>query len=201
MLVIQQFSNTERKHIMNKRNLIVWMTPVAVLLAGFATAAPVAAKVAEAPDSEQVSKLLSDARTTAFQLKEDAETMETFSRMDISWQSHALAINQIKEHVNALTREAAKLKDARNGASPWQKAAIDRIGPYLEELGGYTTAIIERLNGDKTHTVAQYQDYLEANADYASDLCAMISDFVDYGKTRQRVDRLASKLEIPDAGK
>jgi hypothetical protein len=186
---------------MNKRNLIVWMTPVAVLLAGFATVAPITAKVAEAPDSEQVSKLLSDAKTTAFQLKEDGDTMETFGRMNLSWESHAMAINQIKDHVNALAREAAKLKDARNAASPWQKTAIDRIGPYLEELGGYTTAIIERINGDKTHTVAQYQDYLEANADYASDLCAMITDFVDYGKARQRVDRLSTKLEIPSAGK
>ena len=134
---------------MNKRNLIAWMTPVAILLAGFATVSPVIAKVAEAPDSEQVSKLLSDAKTTAFQLKEDADTMETFGRMNLSWETHAAAINQIKEHVNALACEATKLKEARNIASPWQKIAIDRIDPYLEELGGYTTAIIERINGDK----------------------------------------------------
>lgn len=197
MLVIQQFGNTERKCIMNKRNLVVWMTPVAVLLAGFATVAPIAAKVAEAPDSEQVSKVLSDVKTMAFQLKEDAETMETFGRMNISWESHAMAINQIKEHVNSLARNEAKLKELRSTAAPWQRTAIDRISPYLDELGGYTTAIIERLNGDKTHTVAQYQDYLEANADYASDLCEMITNFVDYGKTRQRLDRLGNKLEIP----
>jgi hypothetical protein len=41
--------------------------------------------------------------------------------------------------------------------------------------------------------------YLEANADYTADLATMIVNFVDYGKTRQRIERLGSKLEIPAA--
>jgi hypothetical protein len=40
----------------------------------------------------------------------------------------------------------------------------------------------------------EYKDYLEANADYATDLAAMIADFVDYGRTKQRLERLAAKL-------
>jgi len=43
----------------------------------------------------------------------------------------------------------------------------------------------------------EYRDYLEANADYASDLAAMIANFVDYGKAKQRMERLGSKLEVP----
>jgi hypothetical protein len=68
--------------------------------------------------------------------------MESYTRMNVSWQSHAEAINKIKDHVNALTQEVAKLKAVRESASPWQKTAIDRINPYLDELGGYTTAVI-----------------------------------------------------------
>jgi len=49
----------------------------------------------------------------------------------------------------------------------------------------------------KKHTPAEYQDYLEANADYASDLAAMIGNFVDFGKTKDRMQRLGNKLEIP----
>jgi hypothetical protein len=40
------------------------------------------------------------------------------------------------------------------------------------------------------------RDYLEANADYAGDLAAMAGDFVDYGKTKQRLQRLTDKLEV-----
>jgi hypothetical protein len=169
---------------------------MAALLGGFLMSS---VRAADAPDSEQVSKLLSEAKTLAFQVREDAATMETYTRMNVSWQSHAAAINQFKEHVNALGRQATKLQDAKAGASPWQKTAIDRITPYLGELANYADAVIEHLNGDKKHTITEYNDYLEANADYSADLAAMIANFVDYGKSKARMERLAAKLEIPAA--
>jgi hypothetical protein len=166
----------------------------AILLAGWT--GPASAAVV--PDSEHVAKLLSEAKTMAFQLKEDAVTMEGFTRMNVSWESHAVAINQIKEHVNALEKQEAKLKDAKAAAEPWQRTAIDRIVPYLDELEAYTTAVIEHLNQQpKRLFTDDYKDFLEANADYATDLAAMIGDFVDYGKTRDRLQRLGTKLEIP----
>ena len=167
----------------------------ALLIAGFLSVPCIYAS--EVADSEHVSKLLSDAKTMAFQLKEDAVAMESFTRMELSWQSHVQAITQIKEHVNALARQTEKLKAARDSASPWQKIAINRITPFLDELGGYTTAAIEHINGDRKHTLADYRDYLEANADYATDLAAMIGNFVDYGEAKDRRERLGAKLEIP----
>ena len=185
---------------MNQRKPIACMGTLALLLAGFlaAPSSMKAAKAPDAPDSEQVSKLLSEARTTAYQLREDAVTMESFTRMNVSWESHANAITQVKEHVNALGRQAAKLKDARAAASPWQKTAIDRIEPFLDELGGYTSAVIEHINQNpKRLFTDEYKDYLEANADYASDLSAMIGDFVNYGRAKQRMEHFTEKLEIP----
>jgi hypothetical protein len=183
---------------MNKRNLTAWVVSPALLLAGFLVASSTM-NAADVPDSEQVSKLLSEAKTLAFQLKEDAVTMESYTRMNLGWETHAVAINQIREHVNDLGRQVKKLKDARNTASPWQKTAIDRINPFLDELAGYTSAVIEHIKGEPKHTMDEYKDYLEANADYATDLAAMIGDFVDYGRTKQRLERLTTKLELPPA--
>jgi hypothetical protein len=177
---------------MFRRNVVAWMGS-SVLLAGGLMAF---ARGGDVSDSDQVSKLLSETKTMAFQLKDDAATMESFSRMDVSWESHKVAINQIKEHVNALGKQVAKLQAAEASASPWQVTAIDRINPYLDEMGGYTTALIEHLNGDKRHNFAEYKDYLEANADYSADLASMVADFVDYGNARHRVERLGDKLEI-----
>ncbi len=169
---------------------ILWGLP-AMLLAGYT------AKAADIPDSEHVSKLLAEAKTMAFQIKEDAVAMEAFTRMNVSWETHAVTINQIREHVNALEKHVAALKDARDAASPWQRTAIDRIVPYLDELEGYTTAIIERINEQpKRLFTPEYKDYLAANADYATDLAAMIADFVEYGKTKDRLESLSKKLEI-----
>lgn len=182
---------------MSKNHKIGSTAALTFLMAGVVVMPPVL-KATDVPDSEQVSKLLSEAKTMAFQLREDAETMESYTRSNATWESHAIAINQVKEHVNALGRQVAKLKDAKNTASPWQKTAIDRINPFLDELAGYTEAAIEHLNKHpKLLATAEYKDYLEANADYAGDLSAMIGNFVDYGRTKQRLERLTDKLELP----
>ena len=183
---------------MIRRNLIACTGTFALMLAGFLMP-PSTVKAAVNPDSEQVSKLLSEAKTMAFQMKEDAVTMESYTRTNATWESHAAAINQIKEHINVLGRQVTKLKAAESTASPWQKTAIDRINPFLDEMSGYTTAVIERVNGDRKHTIADYKDYLEANADYATDLASMIGDFVDYGNAKERMERLGAKLEVPAA--
>jgi hypothetical protein len=62
----------------------------AILLAGLAGSANAAA----IPDSEQVAKLLSEAKTMAFQLKEDAAALEGYMQMNVSWESHAATINR-----------------------------------------------------------------------------------------------------------
>ena len=176
---------------MNNKAL-AWIGTSALLLGGFAATS----RAAAVPDSEQASKLLSEAKTMAFQLKEDAVAMEGFTRMNVSWEAHAVAINQIKDHINALEKQAGKLRDVKATSSLWQQAAIERIAPFLDELGGYTYAVIEHINGQVKHTPADYKDYLEANADYATDLAAMIGDFVDYGKTKDRLQQIEAKLEI-----
>jgi hypothetical protein len=180
---------------MKKHFYIAWAAPIAA--AGLLIFVP-AMRAVELPDSEHVNKMLSDAKTMAFQVKEDAEYMEGFTRSTASWETHAAQITYIKEHVNELGKQEGKLRDARGEASPWQKIAIDRIMPYLDELGGYTSAVIEHINASpKRLNTPEYKDYLEANADYAGDLAAMISDFVTYGKTKERVEFLNDKLELP----
>ena len=57
---------------MNKRTLKFWMGTPAILLVGWAGAA----NAAVVPDSDHVAKLLAEAKTTAFQLKDDAVAME-----------------------------------------------------------------------------------------------------------------------------
>lgn len=157
-----------------------------------------AAKAASEVESEQVSKMLSDAKMQAFQLKEDAEQMETFSRSSGSWASHVEAINKIKENVNAMGRLLAKLQDNRSSAVLWQRTAIDRIIPVAKELAANTSKAIEHLNKTPERlTTPAYQNYLEAIADSASNLASTIAEFVDYGKTKQRLDRLVRVLELP----
>jgi hypothetical protein len=150
-------------------------------------------------ESPQVSKILSDAQMQAYQLKADVGEMETFTRSTASWESHAAVIERIKEDVNKMGRLLAELQENRKNAAPWQQVAIDRVEPVAKELASNTTAAIEHLNSNPRRlNTAAYQNYLEAIVDSADNLAASITNFVEYGKAKQRLERLAAKLELPE---
>lgn len=169
---------------------------VGLLVTGLCLISP-QVRAGEAPDSYKVSQLLSQAKTQAYQLKEDAAALQSFVGSGLQAQSHAVVLNQIKDHVNTVGRQLAQLEENSAAASPWQKTAIERIRPLLQELASNTTNVINRLNQHPNQlTTGAYKDYVEANADLAAQLSEMIADFVDYGKTKNRFERLADKLEI-----
>jgi len=169
---------------------------LAFAAAGMIVTSP--ALAAASPDSEQVTKLLSEAKSQALQLREDAVTMDAYTRMTNDWESHSVVVNQMKEHINVAGKTLDKLEALRDGASPWQQTAIDRIKPLLKEIAHNTDTVIGFINTKPTRLFnAEYKDFIEANADNADHLARLIADFVDYGRAKSRLDRLGSKLEIP----
>lgn len=157
------------------------MGMIALLAGGFFGSA-FTLKAADHPNSEPVWKLLLDARTMSFQLKDDTRTMKRFARMNMSWQVHADAINQIHQDVSDLERQIAKLEAARDDASPTEQSVIDTIAPYMYGIHVYTEVMIQNL--DKHPALLgtpEYLDRLDANVAFVADLAATIADFVDYG--------------------
>jgi hypothetical protein len=150
-------------------------------------------------DSEPVSNLLADIKTEAVVLSSDAGRMASFSRLTgLDWRSHAEVITRIKEHINEAGRLHAKLQELRGTAAPWQQMAIDRSLPMLKELADNTTKAINFINAKPARLFQEeYKAYLEANADTASRLAAMVADFVDYGSAEGRREDLERKLEVP----
>jgi hypothetical protein len=172
--------------------LIVGVLTVSML---FLFSTPLSAQKQENPE---ITQLLADAREKAAELSRDADDMESLIRSDVSWQSHADMLEQVKEHVNQLGRIAAQLEQKRDSASPWQQQAIDRMLPVLKELAANTTAAINHLNENKARPLqmSSYPQYLKENAESAHNLADMISSFVKYGETRAKVEKLEQKLEI-----
>jgi DNA repair exonuclease SbcCD nuclease subunit len=173
--------------------------PIAVLAMGMGTRSFAAEAADHLLDSEQVSELLSQVKTHAFQLKEDAGTLESFTHnVSLSWQSHAAVLTRMKEDINEAGRDLTKLEEAKKSGAPWQKTAIERIHPLLRELAGNTEKAINYGNENQKRLFTEpYKDYLEANADLSSELASTISDFVDYGNTKDRLEALERKLELP----
>ena len=150
-------------------------------------------------DSAEVSQLLQQARTSAMQLNRDSSDMASYAGSRLSWQSHAVQINRIKEHINNSGKILAKLHDEREGAEPWQQEAIDQITPMLQKLASNTESIIDHLNDKQQTWHPEYSGYLKSNAETAQDLSNLIRDYVDYGKARSKTESLGKNLGFSES--
>src|SRR5215469_6131197 len=136
-----------------------------------------------------VTALFQQARSLAVQLNRDAATMESFTRSNLSWQTHSGQITTIKEHINKAGSILSQMQAARADAKPWHQDAIDGITPALKELASNTESIINHLN----ETPQQLKDptyvrYLQSNAKLASDLSAAVGNVVDYDNTKTKME-------------
>jgi hypothetical protein len=180
-------------------NRAVSLTTLTLLLAALSVLP--ALRAADIPgDSKGVSDLLSQAKTQAIQLKNDAADMESFTLSTLSWQSHAAKITEIKEHVNAVGKTVSKLNQAKDTASPWQKTAIERVNPVMGELAMNVEATINHLNKEQGRLLntQEHKDYLKSSAELATRMASVVSDFVDYGQTKAKFEELSHKLEIAE---
>lgn len=187
---------------MSTKNVISLSSVAILLLAtvGLLWVSTVANAVDTKADSKQVSELLSEARTQAYKLKVDADTMEAFTRENVSWESHAAKITEIKNDVNAVSKTVAKLNNSRNTASAWQKVAIDRINPILRETAANVQATLNHIDKEQGRflNTQEHKDYLKANAELADRMARVVSDFVDYGATKAKFERLSQELEVAE---
>ena len=154
-------------------------------------------QAAPAEDSREVSKLLEDIKSQAGDLQRDSDELESFTRSNLSWESHAEQLERIKERINAIGETIKNLNSLRGSASPWQREAIDRILPLAEKLAANTKAAINHLNKNPSHLQdPEYQQYLKSNAEVATNLAGLVREFVEYGKTKTNLEALERKLEV-----
>ena len=149
-------------------------------------------------DSVAITDLLHEARSHAALVQDDAATLESYTRSNISWQSHSRHLQRMKNHANDLMADFNKLQTLRAEGSPWQQEAIDRIDPLLREMANHLTNTIEHLNKNQSKVhMPEYKDYVRANYDVMTRAHDAISDFVEYGEARTTADDLEQKLELP----
>jgi hypothetical protein len=147
--------------------------------------------------SEEVSQLLSQIKTEAIALKDDANILAKWAGpKQVSWEGHGRKLHEIHDHINQAGRLLTKLQEAKSTASPWQQQAIDRVYPLLKELADNTEATINHLNDDRMHVrFAAYEDYAKAGSDLAEELATLVCDYADYGDHEAEFHRLQEKLQ------
>lgn len=158
---------------------------------------PVGILMAQNPDSTAVSEQMEQVKSHAARAEDEAGTLESYTRSDLHWRTHATQLTIIKEHVNNLIEDANQLKAMRDQGSPWQQEAIDRISALLPEMASQLTATINHFN-DNTDRLKQqpYRDYALATRDMIAGAHRVIADLVDYGKSKAKAEALEKKLEL-----
>ncbi|HTZ60264.1 MAG TPA: hypothetical protein VMB49_19280 [Acidobacteriaceae bacterium] len=177
----------------------IWQRPLLAcfLIASFLIFTRPAMAIRNA-ENQDVRALLSLASQQASALDYDADQMQSLLRNDVSWQTHGAMLASVKEHVNQLSRTMAKLQTERSEASTWQQRSIDRVMPLLRELSENTTAAIEHINANQNRPVSgYYSEYLDSNAENAHEMAQIISETIQYGHTRDKMEKLEDQLSSP----
>ena len=157
---------------------------------------------AQTADSEDISKLLTQAKEHATLAADDTATLESYTRSTNSWQSHSAKLAEIAEHVNALGSVSKQLNDLSSQGSPWQQKAIGQIDSLLRDMANQLNATIDHLKNNQSRIHLQpYIDYAHGSYERASKTAQMISDFVEYDRATSKAEALEQKLELSEAEK
>ena len=166
---------------------------LALLAAGYLMI-PTALKAVGTPDSAEVTKLLTDTKAAAVQLKIDSGQMESFARSKASWQSYARKLETIRAHINNAGQLVTKLKAAESTGSPWQQTTIKRVESLLQEMADNLTATIKHLSDNQNRVrFPEFTNYVKSNYALTNDLEALLRASVDYGTDKANFERLSSE--------
>lgn len=167
-------------------------SPSAKPAASYAIAAPSA--------SAQASELLKEIRGLAGNLSQNTETLTLSSgTRQLHWQTHAARLNQAKDNINEIGSRLELLKAIRSDVHPWQQQAIDRIHTSSLQAARNTEAALQYLNANPGWLLApEYRDSLDAIQLHAQNVRETARDFLDYGKTSDRLETLQQRLEVGD---
>lgn len=149
-----------------------------------------------------VNQLLADAEHFANLAASDSEELESYTRTQATWETHAYQLERIREHVNHLGEVVQQLNEARHEGLPWQQTAIDRINPLMHEIALQLTTTIRHLSEHQSEVrMKPYQDYTRATYEVNSRAAGVISDIVEYGRAQSKAESLEHQLELPPSGK
>ena len=153
---------------------------------------------AQSADSKAITDLLKEAKSHAVVAEADAETLESYTRATMSWQTHGNRLTKMKIHANDLLSDFNQLKSMRSEGSLWQQEAIDRVDPLLRDMADHLGAMIDHFNDNKNKIhMPPYREYAKANLELMSRTNRLISDFIDYGDARSKADNFERALELP----
>ena len=148
---------------------------------------------------EEASGLIEQIQSHAGQVSRNADRLQSFTRANgISWESHAVELTQVRDHVNAIGKLHCQLQVNRHVALPWQQRAIDYMTPKLVNLANLTEAAIQVLAENRSTLLAtNYTRQTAEMYELADEINDSLGAFLESAEMRQKLER--SEQNLPGA--
>jgi len=180
---------------------IVSLIVAGVMAAGALTAAPrsvvVGAAVCQTEDRNfpaEASSLLKEVQFTATLLTRDATILESYTRGDLTRESHAGQITVIKHHINTMGEKLHRLQAIRHLVTPWQQEAIDSVVSPSVMIAAHTQAAIEHLN-ERSNNLwhPDYTDLLRGISDRSLQVKEAVNLHLEMADTQDKLESLQER--------
>lgn len=177
------------------------VTAFVFLWTGLAFASPrMTANEAATYSSERASRLLSEIQDEAVGLTRNAGQLEALARHpQYNWQTHAVYLDAVKGHINAVGDRTAELQRIKANALPWQQQAIEQVTSHAVQVAAHTQAAILYLNDNHNRLfVPEYKDHVATIADSSQSMSQTVDEFLEYEQAQQKFQRLQTRLELAE---
>lgn len=182
---------------MNIRTILRSLTRIVAIMLFLA---PVGMLAAQQADSAAISKLLPEVKLHAANAERDADTLESYTRNTLNWESHAAQIHMIRQHVNDLIQDSNELSRLRPEGSPWQQQAIDHINKLLPQISTHLSAMINHLSeNQRSVNSPKFRDYLRTNYKLIHTAHEAIDNWADYNEVKWKANALEQQLQVAAA--
>ena len=148
----------------------------------------------------EVYHRLRQIQSRAYELNVQADALQSYTRGErIGWQTHAVRLNSVREHINAIGRDLQYLQSVQADSAEWQKVAIERMVPIAASVADRTEAAIRLLNDNRKHlSLAEYKSHVQALSEDAELLKQSIDPFVELDKTLTKLEAVEDTLAMED---
>jgi hypothetical protein len=170
---------------------------LALFAVAILSVAPALASAQVVRDSAEFSGLLTQAKSEAVQVQRITEEIYSFKGNNLTWQTYADKLGELKTHVNSLGEFVMRMNNVE-APSPWQQQAIADITPMVDELAADVTMSIYHLDAARDqYMFSSFPEYVEADAELSANISALLAEYVDYAQAKQTKDDIEFELELP----
>ena len=144
----------------------------------------------------EATNLLNGIQQDASNGRDHAALLQSFANdPDLSWQSHAYQLTDLKADINDMSSKLCRLETIRRVVAPWQQNAIDRAATMVRLMADNTEDAITYLNHNEgAFWTPTYRMYANNLYNESNQLSNQVKQFEQYATAHNQEVHLQKDL-------